>query len=135
MRTIVKRTCLWTMVLAAFGTSLSVSAQGPGQLTVPAEQQSTRRLTADDAVRLAAENNLGIQIARYDPQIEDLNIAQARASYVPSFTSTIQSSSRTQPNQNFLAGAITASDDTFATNTGLAASLPWGGTYRGLHPG
>jgi HAE1 family hydrophobic/amphiphilic exporter-1 len=116
-------------VLAAFGTSLSVSAQGPGQLTVPAEQQSVRRLTADDAVRLAAENNLGIQIARYDPQIEDLNIAQARASYVPSFTSTIQSSSRTQPNQNFLAGAITASDDTFATSTGLAALLPWGGTY------
>jgi HAE1 family hydrophobic/amphiphilic exporter-1 len=117
------------MMLAAFGTTLSVSAQGPGQLTLPAEQQQVRRLTVEDAVRLAAENNLGIQIARYDPQIEDLNVAQARASYAPSFTSTIQSSSRTQPNQNFLAGAITANDDTFATNTGVAASLPWGGTY------
>lgn len=129
MRTSVKRTCLWTMVLAAFGTSLSVSAQGPGQLAVPAEQQQARRLTVDDAVRLAAENNLGIQIARFEPQIEDLNIAQARASYVPAFTSTLQSSSRTQPNQNFLAGAVTASDDTFVSNNGIAANLPWGGAY------
>jgi len=129
MRTSVKRTCLLTILLAASGTTLSVSAQGAGQLTVPAEQQQVRRLTVDDAVRLAAENNLGIQIARYDPQIEDLNVAQARASYVPSFTSTVQSSSRTQPNANFLAGAITANDDTFANSTGLAASLPWGGTY------
>ena len=129
MRTSVKTTCLLTMVLAASGTSLSVSAQGAGQLAVPAEQQQVRRLTVDDAVRLAAENNLGVQIARYDPQLEDLNIAQARASYVPSISSTLQSSSRTQPNQNFLAGAVTASDDTFVSNNGIAASLPWGGSY------
>jgi outer membrane protein len=129
MRTSVTRTCLLTMILAGSGTSLSVSAQGAGQLTVAAEQQQVRRLSVDDAVRLAAENNLGIQIARYDPQIEDLNIAQARASYVPSVTSTLQSSSRTQPNQNFLAGAVTASDDTFASSNGFAANLPWGGTY------
>ena len=122
MRTSVKRTCLWTMVLAGFGTSLSVSAQGPGQLALPAEQQQVRRLTVNDAVRLAAENNLGIQIARYDPQIQDLSIAQARASYVPSLSSTLRSSSRTQPNRDFLSGAVTASDDTFVTNTGIAAT-------------
>jgi outer membrane protein TolC len=117
------------MVLAGFGTSLSVSAQGPGQLALPAEQQQVRRLTVNDAVRLAAENNLGIQIARYDPQIQDLSIAQARASYVPSLSSTLRSSSRTQPNRDFLSGAVTASDDTFVTNTGIAATLPWGGSY------
>ena len=36
------------------------------------------RLTADDAVRLAAENNLGIQIDRFNPQIRDLSVAQAQ---------------------------------------------------------
>jgi HAE1 family hydrophobic/amphiphilic exporter-1 len=83
----------------------------------------------EEAVRLAAENNLGIQIARYDPQIEDLNIAQARAGYVPSLNTSFQSVNRTQPNQNFLAGAVTARDDQIINNTGISAALKWGGSY------
>ena len=35
----------------------------------PAHAQDTRRLSADDAVRLALENNLGIQVARLNPQL------------------------------------------------------------------
>ena len=132
-------------LLAIFGTTVSVSAQsssaaaavgagGREDLVLAAQQQAAaapqvRRLTVDEAVRLAAENNLGIQIARYEPQIEDLNVAQARASYAPAFTSSFQSVSRTQPNQSFLAGAVTSSDDQFISNTGIAANLPWGGTY------
>jgi HAE1 family hydrophobic/amphiphilic exporter-1 len=140
------------VLVAISGTTMSVSAQSqavagagpqatvqqgavPPEGVLPAAQQQAaaapqvRRVTVDEAVRLAAENNLGIQIARYDPQIEDLSVAQARASYAPAFTSTFQSISRTQPNQNFLAGALTSSDDQFVSNTGVAASLPWGGSY------
>jgi HAE1 family hydrophobic/amphiphilic exporter-1 len=119
---------------------MSVSAQAPaaapGGLLTSARQQAAaapqvRRLTVDEAVALAAENNLGIQIARYEPQIEDLNVAQARASYAPAFTSTFQSLSRSQPNQSFLTGSqgLTASDDQFVNNNGIAANLPWGGSY------
>ena len=35
---------------------------------------------------MAVENNLGIQIARYDPQIEDLSVAQARGAWTPSLS-------------------------------------------------
>src|SRR5688500_9716531 len=128
MRTSAIPTCIAAVLLAAFGTPLSVSAQvaPPPQAGNP---PLVRRLSVNEAVRLAAENNLGIQLARYEPQLEDLNIAQVRANYVPSFSSTFQSVSRTQPNQNFLQGAVTSSDDQFVSNHGITATLPWGGTY------
>jgi HAE1 family hydrophobic/amphiphilic exporter-1 len=143
MRTTLIRSCLAVGVLAVFGTPSSVSAQGLGTpLTVPtgplaaaADQAAAqpgpqvRRLTVDEAVRQAAENNLGIQIARYDAQIEDLNIVQARAGYIPSLTTSFQTIDRTSPNQSFLAGAVTASDKQFFNNTGVSALLPWGGSY------
>jgi outer membrane protein TolC len=52
-----------------------------------------------------------------------------RASYTPTLTSTFQTASLTQPNQNFLQGAVISSDDRFVNQTGLVASLPWGGSY------
>src|SRR6185503_783033 len=54
------------------------------QPTAPAaDPRPVRRLTADEGVKLAIENNLGIQISRLDPQIEDLNIAAARGAWAP----------------------------------------------------
>ena len=132
------RSCLLATVLAVFGTPLSVSAQAiPGRgdgLLATAQQAAApaaqiRRLSVDEAVRLAAENNLGIQISRYDPQIEDLNVAQVRAGYVPSITSSFQSTSRTQPSQNFLEGSFLASDDTVVNQTAVTGLLRWGSRY------
>ena len=144
MRTTLIRSCLAVGVLAVFGTPLSVSAQTPpdgvtaapaGPIASAAQQAAAqpgtqmRRLTVEEAVRLAAENNLGIQIVRYDAQIEDLNIAQARGGYVPSLTTSFQTVDRTSPNQSFLSGAVTANDKQFVNSTGIAAQLPWGGSY------
>jgi hypothetical protein len=44
-------------------------------------------------VRLALENNLGIRVARIDPQIQDLGVALARAGWAPAFTTTVQQAS------------------------------------------
>ena len=50
---------------------------------LPASAQSqtapVRKLSVDDAVKLALEQNLGIQIERFNPQIEDVAVAQARS--------------------------------------------------------
>jgi outer membrane protein len=128
MRTSVKRTCLWTVAVAAFGTGVSVSAQVVLPPQAPAAQ--VRRLTADEAVRLAAENNLGIQIARYDPQIEDLNVAQARAGWSPTFNSSLQQNSAEQPPNSFLSGAQNSLvSDQFSTSTDVSQLLPWGASY------
>ena len=112
MRTFSARTAIIPLILAAFGTPLSVSAQAarPGEGIILAAQQApaattqVRRLSADEAVRLAAENNLGIQIARYDPQIQDTTIVQARAGWTPSLVTSLQQNSQVQAPNSFLAG-------------------------------
>lgn len=110
---------LLTTIVA--GTPLPAAAQAP----------QVRRLTADDAVRLALEHNLGLQAARVDPRVQDLNVAAARGAWAPTFTSTLQSASTNSPNNSFLSGAPgdSISDARVNTNVGLAQSLRWGGSY------
>src|SRR6188508_728635 len=135
MRTIAFRTCFVALIAAAFGTQVSVSAQAPATgpeafvssavggtargrigLLAAAEQAAqqaapapdgrpVRRLTADEAVQLAIENNLGIQISRLDPQIEDLNVAAARAAWAPAFNSLFQNNSIQRPSANIFTGS------------------------------
>jgi outer membrane protein TolC len=111
----------------AFGQSL---AQGAATQTsaVPAQ---VRRLTVEEAVRLALENNLGIQIARFDPRVQDLSIAQAQAGWAPALTNTFQTTSTDSPNNSFLSGGqgLKTSDDRFVNNSGIQQNLKWGGNY------
>jgi HAE1 family hydrophobic/amphiphilic exporter-1 len=91
----------------------------------------TRRLTIEEAVKLALEHNLGIQIARYNPQAEDLTVAQAQAAWVPSFTNTFLKNSQDSPNNSFLAGSLggKTSQASFSNSAGLQQNTPWGGNY------
>ena len=109
------------VIAMVLGVSHMVSAQTP----------EMRRLTIEDAVRLALENNLGIRAARIDPQIQDLGVAQARAVWFPTLTTTLQGASTDSPNISFLSGAEGSkiSDSRVSTNVGLAQTLPWGGRY------
>jgi outer membrane protein TolC len=120
--------------VAVFGTTPSVFAQvsQTSQQLATAAAPQTRRLTADEAVRLALENNLGIRVARVDPQIEDLNIVNAKTGWTPNFSTTFSSNSNDAPNQNFLAGAqgTKTSSDQMLSNVGINQVLPWGGSYE-----
>jgi outer membrane protein len=168
MRTTAMRTCLAALIAAAFGTTVSVSAQAPaagseafrsstvggsarGRVSLlsaalqaagnqqpavssqqpPADNRPVRRLTADEAVKLAIENNLGIQISRLDPQIEDLNVAAARGAWAPSVSTVFQNNSFQQPSSNLFSGSDEANfqQDTFSSNFGITQTLPWGGLY------
>jgi outer membrane protein TolC len=131
MRTMFTRITVLAAFVAVFGTSASVFAQVSQSSQLAAAAPQTRRLTADEAVRLALENNLGIRVARIDPQIEDLNIVNAKTGWTPNFSTTFSSNSNDAPNQNFLAGAqgtITSSDQVLS-NIGVTQTLPWGGSY------
>ncbi|HEY1308837.1 MAG TPA: TolC family protein [Vicinamibacterales bacterium] len=153
MRTIAFRACIIAVAVGC-GTPVFVSAQTLFPITRSLQLQATsaqqpapgtpaaaqpaqppapvRRLSADDAVKLAVENNLGLQIARVNPQIQDLNLVLARSGWTPSFTSTIQGNSNIAPNQSFLAGGqgLQTSTDQFAGNFGLKQMMRWGGTYE-----
>lgn len=124
MRTLVHRAILAAFV-TVFGIEASVFAQPPA-----AGPPQPRRLTADEAVELALANNLGIQIARFAPQIEDLGIAQARGGWVPTVTTSLQHNSAQSPPNSFLSGAQeTLTNTQLSNNTSLQQLLPWGGRY------
>lgn len=103
------------------------AAQAPVQVPV----SEVRRLTVEEAVRIALENNLGIRVSRIDPQIEDLSVAEARAAWSPTLTSTFQGVSTDSPSNSFLSGAqgTKLSDDRFNSNVGVEQALRWGGRY------
>src|SRR5262245_35567168 len=56
---------------------------------VAATQPAVRRLSIDEAVDLALEQNLGIKIERVNPRIQDVAVAQARSFWAPTVSTTV----------------------------------------------
>jgi outer membrane protein len=136
MRTTLIHALLITIVLSGFGAG-SVEAQTTARPPAPplavASGDQVRPLTIEEAVRLAVDNNLGIQIARFNPLVQDLSVALARSAWVPSFTTVVQGASTSIPNSGFLSGATTGQNKTttgrMLSNVGLFQQTPWGGSY------
>ena len=97
----------------------------------PQAGTSTIRISSEDAVKMALENNLGIRAEQLTPQIQTYAVAQARAAYAPSLFSATTSRSSTTPPGNFLTGTgATLINDSLRTNAGLQQLVPWaGGRY------
>jgi outer membrane protein len=97
----------------------------------PAATGPVRQLTVDEAVRLALEQNLGVQVQRINPALQDLAIAQAYTVWRPSLTGGLSAQSQDSPPSSFLSGA---SDKITSTNTGgnvgVSQLLPWGTSYE-----
>jgi outer membrane protein len=88
------------------------------------------RLSLDEAVKLALDNNLDIAVQRLNPQINDIAIASIRAVYHPSLTSQVGTGTSANASTQTIAGnpagfAIDTGTTTY--NGGIAQSLPWGG--------
>src|SRR5256885_272880 len=76
------------------------------------------------------EQNLGIQIQRIDPQIQDTAIAQARSFWAPQFSTTITKNSNQQPVINIFSGTQpSVTTGQFFSGLTLAEQLPWGANY------
>ena len=84
-------------------------------------------LGVDDAVRRALENNLDIAVERLNPQVADLDVASARAAFLPTFDSTVGTSSRAQPATTQLDGGQRVVVDNSTYTTGISQAVPWGG--------
>ncbi len=100
------------------------AAQQPAQ---PAMPGSELQLSADEAVRMAVENNLGIQVARLSPGIQALALSQTRATYAPSLFTNFTKNSNSNPPSNFLAGNDFVTTGGFRSNAGVQQQLKWGG--------
>jgi outer membrane protein TolC len=126
-------------VVGVFGFARGVSAfeqggapaqQTPVQTPAPAATATPGpqiQITADEAVRMALENNLGIQAARLSPEVQALDVAATRAAYAPVLFSNTTKNSNSNPPSNFLAGNEFITNEGVRTNAGVAQQLRWGG--------
>ena len=140
--------CLRTFGAAALAAALFASGRGvsaseqnppvqpPATPQTPATQTAAQpvdngpvlQLTADQAVKMALENNIGLQAARLSPEVQALALAQTRTAYTPSLFSNTTKSSNTNPPTNFLAGSDFLTSDGVRTDAGLQGQLPWFGS-------
>ena len=133
-----KRFCARAAVTAGLVAAM-VSVFGPGPVhaqtkpTLPPQAGATERpMTIDDAVAMALEQNLDLQVQRINPQIRDLDIAVSRAGYTPNLSATTNLVDQTQPPASLLAGntsQLTTGRSTF--DLGVVQQTPWyGGSYN-----
>ena len=107
---------------------LAVLAARVSAQTVPATPAAAAvRLTVNDAVRMALEHNVDLNVDRLDPQISDTHVAAALGAFRPTLSSSIDRTNQLQPPANFLIPTSTRTD-AITSNAGLSQRLPWFGT-------
>jgi outer membrane protein TolC len=124
------------LATALFGSGPGVSASGqdpaPQAPVQPAQSitGSALKISQDEAVRLALENNLGVQAERLNPRIQDLALSRAYSVYTPEvFGSTSRSSSIAPPRDFLSQGVDITTSGSLNANGGVRQQLPWGGAY------
>jgi outer membrane protein len=147
-RLVVLGTVLWVLsasggVVFAFGQGQTApaapaptTAQKPSPSTTvtsgsgqdPQAGMNALKISTDEAVKMALENNLGIRAEQLDPQIQTYGVAQARAVFGPSIFSQTTTRRSTTPPTDFLSGsAAILTNDSLRANAGVQQFLPWGG--------
>jgi HAE1 family hydrophobic/amphiphilic exporter-1 len=105
-------------ILAVLLTATTLSAQTPSE---------PLRLTVDDAVRMALDNNVDLAADRLDPQIGDAQVAAANGVFKPSFTSSVGRNNQLAPPASLLS-PIPTRTDVVTSSFGFTQRLPWFGT-------
>ena len=127
---------LVAMSVSAFGQSgqsriTSAVVDAAAQVASQQQPETVKRLSIDEALRLALEQNLGIQIQRLDPQIQDYGVAQARSFWSPQLTTNFSRQSQSQASTSALSGSATSIDNgNLATGLGVNQTTPWGMFYN-----
>jgi len=126
--------CALALLTAPLVTPVASGQSLQQQATQSATAQAgavTKRLSVDDAVALALEQNLNLQVQRLDPQIQDLNIAQVKTAWTPIVASTVTNRSATSPVSSVFAGAEDQLvNENFGATLQATQLLPWGANYN-----
>jgi hydrophobic/amphiphilic exporter-1 (mainly G- bacteria), HAE1 family len=121
------------LALALSSVALSAQTQPPSQPPPAAGTlqmqpgQTVLKLTRDETIRLALENNPDLVVARFDPAIGDAQVASARGAFMPTLQSGFQRNNQQLPPTNLFAGNQGIQTDLWSTNVGVNQLLPWGG--------
>jgi len=118
------------MALVVLTLAVPVGAQSPAAAAQPGPASGqVRTLTIDEAVRLALENNLGLQLQRIDPLVQDENVREARTAWTPILEGLFNYNNADQPPESILSGSEgVLQTDVLTGNVGVSQLLPWWGT-------
>src|SRR5215475_11821518 len=105
-------------ILAVLLTATTLSAQTPSE---------PLRLTVDDAVKMALDNNVDLAADRLSPQIGDAQVAAANGVFKPSFTSSVGRNNQLAPPASLLS-PIPTRTDVVTSSFGFSQRLPRFGT-------
>jgi outer membrane protein TolC len=111
---------------------------GPAAAPVVAQPAPPRtvRLGVEDAVRLALDHNPDLKVARFDPQIGDMEVAQALASFTPTFSTGLLGNREVAPPSSIFVGQQGVTSNSFRGALALSQQLSWyGGTYSVIWDG
>jgi len=103
---------------ASAQTSPSPAAAGPS---------TSLRLTLDEAVRRAVENNPDLAIVRLGTEVEAARVGESRGAFAPVFSTTVGRSNNVTPPSNFLLGDQGVNVGDSFWSTGVRQRLPFGG--------
>jgi outer membrane protein TolC len=138
IRASIARSAIVAAGMFVFVSGLPLSASGQAQGAAPAlpagpgpaqpAVQGTP-LSIDEAVKMALENNLGVQVERLNPQIQVLGVSRSAAAYAPVLFSNLSRRNATAPPTDFLSasGNSVVTTGNFTTTGGLQQLLKWGG--------
>jgi outer membrane protein TolC len=103
------------------------------QVATQAAPRPVIRLTPDEAVMRALENNIELAVERLNPLLQDLSLAQVRGAYQPTLTSLVNMTSAMPLPTSLLTGGTKVKNDTINANIGMTKALSWyGGTVSGF---
>ena len=116
-------------LIATLATAAAAAAQAPPN-PAPAQPTSVLRLTREDAIRLATENNPELAVIKYEPLAGDARVAAARAAFVPTASTSVLRNSDTSPATNLFSGNTSLETRFWSGSAGVTQQLPWhGGAY------
>jgi outer membrane protein len=96
-------------VLPAPTPAGQATAAPPASQAAPIQEQKgggpVRRLTIEDAVRTALEQNLDVQVERINPQLAQADVDISRGVWLPQLTGSMQFRNSDQVPNSFLSGA------------------------------
>ena len=124
------------IALIVLGSSGTASAQGTTvvqpPITAPAAQPSVPgdtvlRLTRDEAVRMAVDNNLDLAADRLGTAISQERLNAAKAAYVPTLQTGVFRNSQLQPPTSLFSGDEGLQTGVWSGNANIVQLMPWGG--------
>jgi len=122
---------LLALSVSVFGQDVSGPGTGGQQASQAAGSPVVRKLSVDEAVQMALEQNLSLQVQRVNPRIQDLNIATVRTAWTPNVTSSLSNGSTDSPSGNIFSGTgVTQTSSNLSWSFGANQLLPTGGNYQ-----